>query len=215
MTRKDIERFVQSRTGVLTAAERTRRIEELVRYRPSDLEQIEDAEPTSYARGPFLPPGFQAANTTDVTTTTTNRTIARYLGNAPADLTAVTIRVNVTTAGSTITWAEVGIATSLDFTIGIGADLITEGFTAVQGTFNSIGIKDTEVAVNIARGAHVWALVGQQAGTLPIYRAGIGDGISSGFMQIADTTRPSTMASPTTFTVSASAANSIWLGAQW
>lgn len=215
MTNRDVERFVQKRSGIVVAAEQRQRIDDLIRYRGSLLDEIEDSDPVSYGRGPFLPPGFLAANTTDVTTPVTNRTLARYLGNAPADLTAVTVRVNVTTAGSTITWAEVGIASSLEFTLGTAADLILEGFTAVQATFNSTGIKDTEVAVNIARGAHVWALVGQQAGTLPNYRAGIGDGISVGFVQFADATRPSTMANPTTFGVTSSAANSIWMAVSW
>jgi hypothetical protein len=209
--RADVERLIRKRTGATTEGERSRRLDELTRYR----QPAANNDSTAYGRGPFLPPGFLAANTTDVTTPVTNRTLARYLGNAPADLNAVTIRVNVTTAGSTITWAEIGIATSLDFVMGSAVDLIPEGFTAVNGTFNSTGLKDTEVGVNISRGAHVWALIGQQAGTLFVLRAGIGDGVTAGFVQFADTTRPSTMANPTTFAITTGAANAIWLAAQW
>jgi hypothetical protein len=209
--RADVERLIRKRTGATTEGERSRRVEQIVRYR----QPAANNDATAYGRGPFLPPGFLAANTTDVTTPVTNRTLARYLGNAPADLNAVTIRVNVTTAGSTITWAEIGIATSLDFVMGSAVDLIPEGFTAVQSTFNSTGLKDTEVGVDISRGANVWALIGQQAGTLFVLRAGIGDGVTAGFVQFADATRPSTMLNPTTFSITTGSANSIWLAAQW
>jgi hypothetical protein len=214
MSHRDVERFIRQRTGVVTPGERDRAIENVVRYREDDSALV-DVGPTGFTRPPFLPPGFLAANITDVTTPVTNRTLARYLGQAPADLIAVTIRVNVTTAGSTITWAEVGIATSLEFVMGSAVDLIPDGFTAVQATFNSTGVKDTEVAVNISRGAHVWALIGQQASTLFVLRAGVGDGVSAGFAQFADTTRPSTMASPTTFAITSGSANAIWMAVAW
>lgn len=209
MSRRDIERYVQNRTGVVTPARTNARIDHLTRYRDAPTDPG-----TPYTRGPFLPPGFLAANTTDTVTPATNRTLARYLGQAPDDLNLVTIRVNVTTGGSTITWAEVAIATSLDFTMGSGADLIPEGSTGVSGTFNTSGVKNTEVAVSIAKGAHVWALIGAQASTVPTFRAGLGDGASVGFVQFADATRPSTMASPTTFAITSSG-NAIWLGIQW
>ena len=209
MTRRDVERYVQRRTGITTSAERDRRMDRLARYRDAPTDPG-----TEYIRGPFLPPGFLAANLTDTVTPASNRTLARYLGQAPDDLNLVTIRVNVTVAGSTITWAEVGIATSLDFTLGSGADLIPEGATGVAGSFNTSGIYNVDVAVTIAKGAHVWALVGAQAVTVPTFRAGLGDGASVGFVQFADATRPSTMASPTTFGITSSG-NAIWMGIQW
>ncbi len=213
MTKRDIDRYIRKRTGITTPAEREAQRDRDIRYRTEpDLSAI---EPTSYPRGFFLPPGFNAANITDVTVPVTNRTVARYLGQAPGDLANVTLRVNVTTAAATITWAEIGIATSLTAVMGLPVDLIPAGFTNVATTFNSTGLKDVDVSVAISRGAHVWALWGQQATTLYVLRAGIGDGITSGFVQFADTTRPSTMANPTTFAITAGSANNAWIGVQW
>jgi hypothetical protein len=210
MTRLDLERTRRRLMGVTTDADRDAKLDEAIRFRPAP-----DEDTSPYGSPFFLPPGFFAADTTSNHSPVTNRTFGRYLGQAPYDLSYVTIRVNVVVAAATITWAEVGIATSIDMVMGSGADLIPEGFTNVASTFNSTGAKDTEVAVSIGKGAHVWALLGQQATTLYELRRGIGDGISIGFMQIADATRPSTMANPTTFTLSSASGSAIWIGCQW
>jgi len=209
MTRTDIERFVQDRTGVTTPGTRDRVIENLKRYRdPSDDDR------TTFSRPVQLPPMTFAPDTTSSTALATNRTIARYLGQAPDDLNLVTLRFNVTTAAATITWAEVGIATSLDMTLG-GQDLSMNGYVNVATTFNTIGTKDVDVPVAIGPGEHVWALHGSQATTPFQVTRALGDAIGAGFILFADTTRPSTMANPTTFAVTSASANAAWIAFIW
>lgn len=215
MTRRDIERYVQSRTGVTVPAERDGIIADVRRYR-NDAVDPDFYRPTAFTPSPFLPPGTWSIDTTTATVATTNRTVARYLGQAPYDMNAVTLRFNVITAAATITWAEVGIGTSVDYIMaGTAEEIRTEGFVNVATTFNSAGIKDTEVAANIARGQHCWALWGSQATTLFNVLRALGDGISMGLVQFSDATRPSTMADPTVFTVSSASGNAAWIGVFW
>lgn len=214
MTKRDIERYVRQKTGVVTPGERDRAIENVIRYRTTDVDTAEFA-PTGFTRGVQHPPGFQAGDVVTVTTAVSNRTQARYLGQAPADLIAITIRMDVTTAYVAGTWAEVGIGTSLDMTLGASADISLSGFVSVATTFNSTGIKDTEIAVNISRGQHVWLLWGSQGGTTYAVRGGLADIFSTGITQLATTTQPSTMADPTSFTVSSNASTSPWIAFQW
>lgn len=215
MTKRDIERYVRQRTGVITPGERERTLDQVMRYR-SVVTPLLDILPTEFVPGYFLPPGTFAADTTSATVATSNRTVARYLGQAPYDINSVTLRFNVLTAAATITWAEVGIGTSgTAVKLGTAEDIRMEGYVNVASTFNSIGIKDTEVPVTISRGAHIWALWGSQATTPFNVLRTIGDGLSMGFVQFADSTRPSTMADPTTFAITAATANSAWIGVNW
>lgn len=209
MSRRDIERYVQDRTGVTTPGTRDRVIDNLKRYRGIDGE-----DGTTFSRPVQLPPMTFAPDTTSSTGMATNRTIARYLGQAPDDLNLVTLRFNVTTGAATITWAEVGIATSLDMTLG-GQDLSMNGYVNVATTFNTIGTKDVDVPVTIGPGEHVWALCGSQATTPFQVTRALGDAIAAGFILFADATRPSTMANPTTFAVTGASANAAWLGFVW
>ena len=205
----DIQKYVNERTGVNTTGRIDWRLDQLTRYGDGAPD-----EATGIARPVQLPPGFFAADTTSQTAMATNRTIARYLGQAPADLNLVTLRFSVLTAAVTITWAEVGIATSLDMTLG-GQDLALAGYVTVASTFNSIGTKDVEVPVGIGRDEHVWAVYGSQATTPFQVLRGIGDGLGAGFVLFADATRPSTMANPTTFSVTSASANSAWIAFSW
>lgn len=206
----DIARYVRERTGATTPAERGRQIETLTRYR----RPLAEDRPTAYPRGFFTPPGFQAGDTTTSLTLGSGTTIYRYLGQAPDDLSLVTVRFNVTVGGSTITWAEVGIATALEFPFG-SPDLILEGYTGVAGDVNSTGVKSIDVAVNIGYGAHVFALIGAVASTMPQLRGGLGDPLTTGYQGFLGSTQPSTMANPTTFNASSNASASPWLAVQW
>jgi len=209
MSRDDIARYVRQRTGIVTPGERDRTIDDLIRYR------IPEERPASpYPSGFFTPPGFQAGNVTDIAAPASNQANAIYLGQPDHDLALVTVRMNVVVALSTTTWAELAICTSLDNNFG-STDLILEGFTGVGGTFNSTGTKDTEISVNIAATAHCWLVYGSQAATPFTVRGGLGDPLTTGRHAFAAATRPSTMASPTTFTATSSATVAAWVGVLW
>jgi len=209
MSRRDIERYVQDRTGVTTPGTRDRVIDNLKRYPTS-----QEGPGPEYPRGFLTPPGFQAGNLTDIAAPATNQANALYLGQAPDDLNLVTVRMIVTTAVSTTTWAELAICTSLDASFG-SPDLILEGFTGVGATFNSIGTRDTEIAVQIGAGAHCWLVWGSQASTPFAVRGGLADPHGSGRHAFASATRPSTMANPTTFTATTSASVAAWIAFIW
>jgi len=205
----DIARYVQERTGVNTSGRLSDRIDRLTRYR-----EVRDDPGTIYARGMQFPPGFQAGNVTDIAAPASNQSNAIYLGQAPDDINLVTVRMTVTTALSTTTWAELAICTSLDAGFG-GASLILEGFTGVGATFNSTGTMDTDIAVQIATDAHCWLVWGSQAVTPFAVRGGLGDPLTTGRHQFAAATRPSTMASPTTFVATSSASVAAWVAFTW
>jgi hypothetical protein len=214
MTRRDVERFVRNQLDAKTDAERDRQRVLEIRYDSPNPDQ-KLIEPTPYGVTFFTPPGFQAGDTTTTATPAANESSAIYLGKANTDKNLVTVRCNVITAVSTTTWAEVAICTSIDMSLGASADLILNGYTNVAGTFNTTGIKDTEISVNVSRDAHCWFVWGSQAVTPFALRGGLGDPLTSGKFQVSAGTRPSTMADPTSFTASSTGARSAWIAVQW
>ena len=215
MTRRDIERFVRNQNDVTTDAERDRRRINEVRYANPNPDQ-KLIEPTSYARPFFTPPGFQTGDITTVAAPPSGDANGIYLGQADTDKVLVTVRMNVTTGGSTITYAELAICTATEVPMGGPIDLSLNGYTGVAGTFNSTGIKDTEISVNLARGAHCFLVWGSQATTPFQVRGGLGDNLGTGYYVVsAAVTRPSTMADPTSFTASVSGARAAWIAVQW
>jgi hypothetical protein len=200
---------VLENAGITTAAERARQIDDLIRYRRDDGER-----PLAYPRGMQFVPGFQAGDTTTVAAPANNQANAIYLGQAPDDIRLVTVRMIVTTALSTTTWAELAICTSLEAPFG-SPDLILEGYTGVGATFNSTGTKDTEITVDIARDAHCYLVYGCNASTPFTFRGGIGDPLGTGRNSFASATQPSAMASPTSFTATTSASVAAWMSFVW
>jgi hypothetical protein len=206
----DLQRYVLENAGITTAAERARQIDDLIRYRHDG-----DERPLAYPRGMQFPPGFQAGNTTTTTSAANGQANAIYLGQAPDDIRLVTVRMLVDTPVSTTTWAELAICTSLEAPFG-SPDLILEGYTNVQGTFNgAAGVRDTEITVDIARDAHAWLCWGSSAGTPFQVRGGLGDPLTTGKYAFASATRLSTQTNPTTYTATTSASVAAWVAFQW
>lgn len=156
--------------------------------------------------------GFNAANITGTRTITSTNTMAQYLGKAEYAYTSCQLRYRITTAAATITWAEVAIASGT-FNLGGNQTLTTRGFTDVSGSINSTGLKQTTVALTgVTAGMDLYALIGNQAVTAAVVRAGLGDDITTGFASAA-VARPSTMAGGTTFTLAANSDSMIWWAA--
>jgi len=215
MTRRDVERYIRNQLDAQTDAERDRKRELGVRYRDPNPDQ-KLIEPTSYGRAFFTPPGFQAGDLVTTASPASGDANAVYLGQADTDKILVTVRCNVITAVATaIVFAELAICTSLENLLGASTELSLSGFTSVTSTFNSTGIKDTEISVNISRGAHCWFVWGSQATTPFTLRGGLGDPLTSSKYMVSASTLPSTMADPTAFTASASAARAAWIACQW
>jgi hypothetical protein len=161
-----------------------------------------------------LPPTFNHANLTATKTCTSNTSFAVYLGRADAAYTSVVVRLRVTTAAGTITWAEVAIATGTP-SPGGNAALTRRGFTDTAAIVNSLGQKSITVSVSgIAAGDDIWAIVGAQATTALAVRAGLADDLQLGGQASAAATRPSTMGAGTTFTIEGATAACPWVGLQ-
>lgn len=137
---------------------------------------------------------FATANLTSTKTITSNSTFAVYLGKAPRSFTTCNLRLRVTTAAATITWAEVAIAKGA-INVGGNPTLTVVGWTDVSAVVNSLGQKT--IAINLASGQRVdanddlWALIGNQATTaLQVRAQSIADDLQVG-LQASLATRPS------------------------
>lgn len=142
----------------------------------------------------LIPPHFSTANLTSTKTITSNSTFAVYLGKAPRAFTTCNLRLRVTTAAATITWAEVAIAKG-SINVGGNPTLTVVGWSAVAAVVNSLGQKT--IAINLASGQRVdanddlWALIGNSATTaLQVRALSIADDLQVG-LQASLATRPS------------------------
>lgn len=152
----------------------------------------------------LVPPFFTTAALTGTRTITSTNSFAVYLGKAPRSLSSVALRLRVTTAAATITWAEVAIAKGL-INIGGNPTLTVVGFADVSAVINSTGQKS--VTVNVSSGQSVqygddlWAIIGNQATTAAVVRAQtMADDLSVGACATV-VARPSTIVgTPTAFT---------------
>lgn len=168
---------------------------------------------TALDSGHFNPPGPQVVDAAQVTVLASGNSGARYLGMTPFDVTSVSIRVNVTTAVATITWAEMALASGASATSG-NLTLLGSA-TDVSGTFNSTGNKTVTFTVNIPAGTFVYAVFGSAATTPFQLRATIADELGTGVTRTASSTRPSTMAAPTAFSTSTALTAAAWIVVRW
>jgi hypothetical protein len=154
------------------------------------------------------PARFPLGNIQDIDSAATilvsNSSYAAYMGRADAAYTSISLRVQVNTAASGITWAEVGIGTAPAITLNGGASITRRGSTNVAASFNSTGDKTVAVAVSgISAGDHLWALFGSQATTPYQLLSCEVESMDAGIDQSSAATRISTMSSPTSFGISA------------
>lgn len=154
------------------------------------VEAFAAASPSNALVSPF----FATANLTTAKTITSNSTFAVYLGRAPKPITTAQVRLRVTTAAATITWAEVALATGA-INPGGNPTLTVRGFADVSSIVNSLGQKTITVNASsgqtINEGDDVWLLIGNQATTaLQVRAASIADDLQTG-LQASLATRPS------------------------
>lgn len=148
-----------------------------------------------YDRGILQPALMMSANITTAKTITSGSTFAIYVGRAPKPITSLQVRLQVTTAAATITWAEIGIAKGA-INPGGNPTLTPVGHADVAAVVNSTGRKT--VTINVAAGQVInegddlWILIGNQATTaLQVRGLSIVDDNQLG-VQGAVATRPST-----------------------
>jgi hypothetical protein len=162
-----------------------------------------------------MSPIFATANLTSVKTITSTNTFALYMGKAPRALTSVQMRLRVTTAVATITWAEVALAKGAPVVAG-NPTLTTVGFLDVSASHNSTGQKTHTLTVasgqQVAEGDDLWLLIGCNATTATVVRAqSIADDLQSGFQGSA-VMRPSlNVGTGVVFTIEGATALAAWL----
>lgn len=154
------------------------------------------------------PPGPVVIDATSVTALASQQCGARFLCQVPYDCTSVELNFRVTTGAATITWAEVAIASGASATSG-NLTLIGSA-TNVAATFNSTGNKTVTITATIPAGTFLYALYGSQATTPFQVRATLADELGIGVVRLASTTRPSTMAAPTSFSSSTAITGAAW-----
>jgi len=139
----------------------------------------------------LTPPGVQVGVLTAVTALALGITHFLYLGKAVAALTTCDVMTNVTTAGATIIWAEVGIFKGA-FPAARGNGVFTRlGFTDVAATYNTVGLKNTTVALaGVTAGDDLWVAYGSMATTMFQLRGGLANHLQLGNLQ-TDSIRPS------------------------
>ncbi len=149
---------------------------------------------------------FNAGDITTVLTPTTATSYAVYLGKCPKVSTSVNIRYRVTTLTGSITYAEMAIFKGA-INLGGNPTLTRLGYADISGTITSTGQKTTAVTLSTASaiGDELWAVIGISSASMGIFRAGLADDIASGvYATLAG--RPSTVTSPTAWTVDSTTA---------
>jgi hypothetical protein len=142
----------------------------------------------------LLPVLGATANLTSAKTITSNSTFAVYVGKAPRGFSACKVRLRVTTAAATITWAEVAIAKG-SVNLGTNPALTVVGWADVSAIVNSTGQKSIDVNVSssqiVAPNDDLWVLIGNSATTaLQVRALSIADDLQVG-LQASLATRPS------------------------
>jgi len=102
-----------------------------------------------------------------------NTAWAIYVGRAPWALAGVNIRCNVITAATTITWAEMALATGPLVSNGNSA-LTVVGTTDVSGVINTVGLKTVKVISTkpVHEYDDLWIIIGHQASVVAEVRQG-------------------------------------------
>ncbi len=160
-------------------------------------------------------PHFATNNLTATKTLTSGSCFAVYLGKAPYALSQVRVRLRVTTAAATITWAEVAVAIG-GVNVGTNPSLTVLGYSDVSAVINSTGQKTVLVSASagrlIAAGADVWVVIGNSATTAGVVRAqSIADDLQVG-VQASVAQRPSTiLGTPTVFTIEGATTLAPWV----
>lgn len=163
-------------------------------------------QPSKYLRSSIM-----AANTSTTLSLTSTTSYAVWLGVAGYVSSSVNLLFNVTTLASTITWAEVGIFKGA-INLNGNPTLTRLGTADVSGVVNSTGIKNVVVSLTtpLSIGDDVWAVIGDQASVTMVVRAGLADDIQSGRFATL-TARPSTVTSPTAWTLAGNTIALPWI----
>lgn len=159
---------------------------------------------------------FDLANITTATAFTSAVAYAQLLGVASVASNSVKLQLRVAVKCATITFAEIGIFKG-SVNHGGNPTLTRLGVADVSAVFGgSTGIKNVTVncSSGIQPGDTLWVVFGTQATTMNTFRGHLADDLQSGiFATLAATARPSTVTSPTTWTLASATQVPAWVTA--
>lgn len=146
----------------------------------------------------YCTPDFNTGAQTGTGTVVNGNVYAGYVYRTPKTITetdTLTLKINVTTAAATITWAEAGLYYG-DTDSDQNVSLTCVGFTDLSAIVNSTGIKEITISPSsgetIPAGEDVWVAIGCQSTTQLVVRAGNLEDQVRMATQVSDAQRPST-----------------------
>lgn len=160
-------------------------------------------------------PAFQTNDITSTVVVGNGQCFASYMGKAPRALDWATVRARITTAVSVGAgeWAQVAIATG-NINVGAGPTLTIRGFTSIEGTWNSTGLKSTIVStVGINEGDGLWVVAGCSGGTgaaILKVRAGLADDIQGGSFALVSSEPSTILNTATAFSILGATVSAPW-----
>lgn len=172
----------------------------------------------SSPEGFYRSPLFVWVNTLGTRLIPSGTTVATYIGRAPKTSRKLGVKYRVTTAGATVTWGEIGVATGVP-SIGNNATLTVLGVNTANNPITLVspgvigsanGTYLTMIDLNnnytINEGDDVWVLFGNVAGTGTTLRAStLADDLKSGMTQTAVTQPSLNIGTPVLYTIDATA----------
>lgn len=167
-----------------------------------------------YPESQFLQGNIDAANITGTLTLTNGTSFATWLGRTGKEVSRVSLIYRLTTVvGATISYAEAAIFKG-DINLGGNPTLTRLGFADISGPVANGGgqtIVQVTLSTPARPGDNLWAVIGAStSGTQGVIRAGLGDDIQTGaYASISG--RPSTITSPTAWTIAANDAARPWI----
>lgn len=175
-------------------------------------------------KGIRVPPGMETDDSTLTTTMNDGEPSARYLGQAPQDVTSIDFRLRVTTAfvaGTGTSWAEAAILSSPEpLADGAALALTVIKAASIATTINATGRFTITITPDspIAAGTHLWLALGMKigsGGTLGQFLGSRGDNIGSGFQRFRAGERPSTQAGAQDYTATLVASRNWAFAYRW
>lgn len=153
-------------------------------------------------------PLFATGNATTTRTLTSQTCYAVHVGRAIKPLRNISVSWNQTTLASTITWAEVAVATGTPTWFG-NSTLTVKGYVDISSQIAGTGVKlmeITNISPLISMGESVWLLLSVNASTPGAVRAlSLADQLTMGIYQTLANFQPSAnLGVPTAFTADTS-----------
>lgn len=158
----------------------------------------------------FVPVGKHAESIVTASTEVNKQARALYLGRTGVSFTSATVAYTVMTPATGPNWAELAICKGTPS--GGAVQLSRLGYTSVAVQFAAAASYQTAITISgVSSGDHLWIVYGCEDGVqLQSLVSYLPDPHGDGLFLYAANTRPSTMATPTAFSVCGATIRGMW-----